>query len=228
MEFVTDTEIEQYLNMEGLASKFSASAQSAGAMATVRANADAVIKAHLSAKHMAMQSEVCGYWLTRKAEGGETEFSLPAAMWAPQECYVWVNYCGAWRDRDPNKTVPVTITPVGAPTVTDYKVVLSEQLQAGDTAIMDVYHSGINAPVLLKKLALDVAVYDLITRKQSLCNDPIARDNYQRMDQLAREMLSNLLKGRIRIDEWDQLSRRIIPENQTVSPEGHGTFIVGW
>jgi len=227
MEFVTDAEIEGYLNIEGLPTKYTTAGQDANALAVVKRNANALVKAHLQEKHRRMMRVITGYKLTTNAAEGATVFNLPEIAYDPDadQSYIWVNPCGFYGDRSTDDAVEYTL----AGNAEDgYTVTLAEALSAGDKVIMDIVHSGINAPSLLKKCALDCAVNELITRKPSLCNDPIMRDTYARNYADAQGLLSKILLGKLRIDEWDDLSARLVLEHQTVSPEGPGTLIVGW
>lgn len=230
MNYVTNADIDGYLNMENAGTKFSSSAQNSSAMESVRVSASALVAGSLPVKYHRFQKQFSGYILTSEATEGDTTFALPRAMWAPTSVSVWVNLKGVYRDRKASDAVSATIVEVtdGDELVTGYNIVLDEPLSAGDKVYADIFHSGLNPPQLLRKLALDCAISELVSRKPMLCNDPILRDQYQMNANRAADSLNRLSKGQLRISEWDDISDSLIPENRVVGSESGKTLMVRW
>lgn len=220
MNFVTAAEVEGFLNIEGIATKFTSANQNATALSNVLASADAVIKSYLTERHRECMDIVTGLILTKSAMQGQTEFILPPAVLdvVTDQSYVWVNPVGTYDDRCHSDSAAFTV--VGD------KVTLADSLSDGDVVVMDVFHTGKNPPVILKKYALDIAVNDIVLRKPALVNDPVLRDMFLRNYEAAERALTRISKGQSRIDEWDKLPR--VLGHQTVSREGPGRIIVAW
>lgn len=222
MDFVTGANIETFLNPEGSATKYLNASQNADAVASVVANANATIKGYMPEKYRRMMRHYQGVYLTKNAADGQTEFTLPSGLGVvdTDNSYIWVNLPGTYGDRDVHDAVAYTLAVDGV------TITLDDALDEGDVVVMEIKHDGSTPPSILKKLALDVAVNEMLVRKPSLVNDPTLQLMYQQNYENSRRMLRDLSAGKLRIDEWDNLE--IVMEHETATPEGPGEMIVGW
>lgn len=225
MTFVTSQELDGYLNPEGSECKFLSANQSAGVVQSVINNANATVRGYLPEVYRRMQRTVSGYRLTQYAEEGRTTFLLPTTLRYvdEEESSVWVNLCGVYRDRLNKPKAEFTIEPAGGDTQV---LTLTHPLKEGDSAVADFRYSLDNPPQVLKSLALQLAVYEMVVRKPALANDDRMYQLYQDNNNQAIQTLRDMSKGRIRIDEWDEFD--LVAETETVSPEGFGIIIPGW
>lgn len=225
MTFVTAQELQDFLNPEGLESKYLTTNQSANVVTSVLNNANSTVRGYLPEVYRRMQRTISGFVLTRSAKAGTTSFVLPESLRYvdEEESRVWVNLCGVYRDRLSQPQAEFSIETAGG----DSQILtLNNPLNDGDVVVADLRYDMSKAPQILKSLALQLAAYEMMTRKNALVNDADIYQQYQDSNAIALQTLRDLSKGRIRIDEWDELD--LIAETETVSPEGWGIITPGW
>ncbi len=186
----------------------------------IKSDVDALVLGALNENYRKFKSQVKGFILTRCAVGGETKFNLPTVMQKGTAVKTWVNLCGVYRDRF--KTDPV----VSSVTDTGTKITLTTALAAGDMAVCDLTHDFTNPPQLLKTLAVTLGCCELVFRIPSLAFDISLKQMYANARQEVTMKLHDISRGgRGNIDEWDDLSDSIVPENATAWQDGPGIII---
>lgn len=217
---ITLNDIAAELNPQNLTGRFDKTSFASGAATSIINKAAATVRAALPERYRRMSRCVTGLVLARESDGVTVEFPIPAIARVADgaKSKVWVGYRGRWGDR---RTVDAVTATWGAESVT-----LATAPDDGALVAADVWHSGAAAPELLRRYALDLAVHDVLMALPSLCLDDTLRQSYaMRVDQ-AREDLRELARGRLRIDEWDELE--LVDDAETVGVEGPGIWSIGW
>ena len=217
---ITIDDIAAELNPQNVATRFDKTTFSTAASANIISKAVATVRASLPEKYRRMARCVSGLVLSREANPAVLTYSIPAIARVPDgaRSHVWVGHRGRWGDRRVADAVTVTW---GTDAVT-----LSAAPEYGVLIAADVWHTGVSAPTLLRRYALDLAVHDVVMALPSLCLDDSLRQSYsQRLDQ-TREDLREMSRGRLRLDEWDELE--LVDDQETVGVEGSGTWRIGW